>query len=79
MPAVMQGATLSISIFANTFLTVAGTLSGPYILEDSVLDQITFMVIAVCCLFSATFSYFFIKTTDGLTDVQKRYLYVKSE
>jgi hypothetical protein len=60
-------------------LTIIGSLSGPYILEDALLDQITFMAIAFFCLCSAIFSYFFIKTTDGLTDIQKRYLYVKQD
>ena len=38
MPAVTQGATMSISLFTTYFLTIVLTSAGPYILEDSKLD-----------------------------------------
>ena len=79
LPEITSGAILSLSFSLMYFLALVTSTAGPYLLKNSSEDQITFLVIAVGCFLCTLFYFFFLKSTDGLTDTQKRNLYVRRE
>mmetsp|Transcript_28639 Transcript_28639/g.35473 ORF Transcript_28639/g.35473 Transcript_28639/m.35473 type:complete len:105 (-) Transcript_28639:50-364(-) len=70
-------AILSLSHACVYVMTLVMTSTGPYVLKTPESDQITFAALALCNLASTIFCYFCVKSSQGLSDEQKRKLYVK--
>lgn len=79
LPEIASGAILSLSFAVMFFLALVTSSAGPYLLKNSSEDQITFLVIAVSCFLCTLFFFFFLKSTVGLTDTEKRNLYVRRQ
>ena len=76
---IASGASLGIALAANFLLGLAFASSGPYLLKDASEDQITYSVVAGFNFLCFLFYVFVLKDSKGLTETEKRNLYLRHE